>query len=78
MPTELTPKIVAEAFYNGEMENELRQTNCVDYVFCRDGDIGMEVIERIHHQNIYPHLPSECTEDCKSRGKKYQCTRWRM
>ena len=26
----------------------------------------MEMIEKVHRQNIYPHSPSECTEECQA------------
>ena len=35
---ELTPRIVGEAFYNGELENELRRIGKIDYLFKRDSD----------------------------------------
>ena len=68
---ELTPKIVAEAFYNGEVESELRRIKRIEYVFRNDSDreVCMEMIEEARRQNIYPHPPSECTEECKLRGK---------
>ena len=37
---ELTPRIVGEAFYNGELENELRRIGRIDYLFKRDSDRG--------------------------------------
>ncbi len=69
---EVTPKIVAEAFYKGELENELRRINCIEYVFRNDSDreVCMDMIENVRRQNIYPHPASECTTECKSRGKR--------
>lgn len=71
--TELSPKIVAEAFYNGEVENELRRISCTEFVFRNDSDreLCMEMIEKLRRQNIYPHLPSDCTQECKLRGKNW-------
>ena len=60
---------MAEEFYNGEMENELlARISCIQYVFHCDSDreTCMEMIEKVRHQNIYPHSPSECPEECKS------------
>ena len=37
---ELTPWIVGEAFYNGELENELWCIGRIDYLFKRDSDRG--------------------------------------
>ena len=31
--SELSPTLVGEAFYNGEVENELRRINRIDYLF---------------------------------------------
>ena len=63
---------MAEAFYSGEVENELRRVNCIDCTFRSDSDreMCMEMIEGVRRQNIYPHLPSDCTEECKLRGKR--------
>ena len=33
---ELSPRIVGEAFYNGETENEVRRIDRIDYRFLRD------------------------------------------
>ena len=38
---ELSPRIVSEAFYNGELENELRRINMVDYRFKKYSDRGV-------------------------------------
>lgn len=70
---ELHPHIVADAFYNGEIENEIRQLasegwQVTDFSFRSDSDREriMEEIENIRCQRIYPH--NECTADCKERG----------
>ena len=45
--TELTPRTVGEAFYNGELEDELRTIGKVDYRFkCdQDREVCMEMVE---------------------------------
>ncbi len=50
---EVTPKIVAEAFY-GEVENEVRQINRIEYVFRNDSntEICMEMIKFIGRISI--------------------------
>ena len=35
---EVTPKLVGEAFYNGEVESELRRIHRIDYCFKKDED----------------------------------------
>ena len=73
--SELHPHIVADAFYNGEIENEIRQLvregwKFTNFSFKNDSDRErlMEVIESIRCERIYPHY--ECTAECKERGTK--------
>ena len=74
--TELSPHVVADAFYNGEVENEIRllvtgssRLTLSDFTFRKDSDreVIMEKIESIRSQTIYHH--HDCTPDCKKRGK---------
>ena len=60
---ELTPRIVGDAFYWGELEAS-------DYCFKKDSDreVCMDMIETIRRTGTYPHPESECTADCKKRG----------
>ena len=37
---EMTPQLVADAFYNGELEAELRRVGMIDYRFKVDADKG--------------------------------------
>lgn len=68
--SELSPTLVGEAFYNGEVENELRRINRIDYLFKKDCDRDhcMRMIDIVRQCNNYPHLPSDCTDDCGKRG----------
>ena len=68
--TELSPHTVGEAFYNGEVESELRRIEKVDYRFYKysDREQCMEMIEEIRRQSIYPHNKESCTDECKKRG----------
>ena len=73
--SELSPTLAGEAFYNGEVETELRRINRIDYYFKKDGDrdLCMKMIDVVRQCNNYPHLPSDSTEDCKKRGNtKYR------
>ncbi len=65
---ELSPHIVAEAFYNGEVESELRRIGKIDFRLKRDEDREkcMEMIEERRRQVIYPH--EMCTMECQQRG----------
>ena len=60
---ELTPRIVGEAFYNGEFENELKRIGRIDW---RDRESYMAMIEEMRRQSIYPH--QMCTQECKQKG----------
>ena len=78
LPAELNPHIVADAFYNGEVENEIRllvngsgSLTLTDFTFRKDSDREaiMEKIESIRSHTIYLH--HDCTTDCKKRGKPH-------
>ena len=61
---------MADAFYTGELEAELRLVGHVDYRFKKDSDreLCMEMIEEIRRTSTYPHPAMECAPDCKQRG----------
>ena len=69
---ELTPKVVASdsAFWRGEVENELCRIGMADFKFWLDAnyDKCMAVIDESRQDSIYPHPPSDCTENCLARG----------
>lgn len=68
---EITPHLAAEAFYNGEVEAELREIDWVDYRFKKNSDREgcMHKIEKRRTSTLYLHSPSMCTDDCKKRGR---------
>ncbi len=72
--TELSPRVVADAFYNGELESEIRflieehpTLQLDDFPFNTDADREhiMEQVESF--RDIYPH--NSCTSECKERGE---------
>ena len=67
---EITPHLAAEAFYNVEVEAELREIGWEDYRFKKNSDREecMQKIEKRRSTTVYLHSPSACTEDCKKRG----------
>ena len=67
---ELSSRIVAKAFYVGELESELRRIGKIDYRFHLDSDLEkcMEMVESVRRESLYPHPPHMCTEECKKRG----------
>ena len=72
--TELTARLVSEAFYNSELESEVRllvaekKLTLNECIFRQDADRNniMEKIESIRSHSIYPHY--KCTAECKERG----------
>ena len=67
---ELSAKVVARAFWIGELENELRHIGKLDYCFKRDEDLDecMQMIEEERRCTVYPHRAADCTTECKERG----------
>ena len=70
---ELSPHIVSEAFYSGELEAELRRIGLIDYRFRYDSDreTCMEMIEKMRRKTLYEHPPDDCVKECKKRGINY-------
>ena len=68
---ELSAKVVARAFWIGEVENELRRIGKLDFCFKHDEDLDecMQMIEEERRCTVYPHPASDCTTGCKERGK---------
>ena len=72
--TELNARLTSEAFYNGEVESELRllekeyKVSLCDIVIHQDSDRDqiMKQIEFIRSHSIYPH--NSCTAACKDKG----------
>ena len=73
--TELTARNVADAFYTGEQESELRRIGKEDVVFKvdRDRKIHTEMVEACRREVIYSHPESACSAGCKERGKMHVC-----
>ena len=67
---DLSSRIVAKAFYVGELESELQRIGKIDYHFHLDSDLEkcMEMVESVHREPLYPHPPHMCTEECKKKG----------
>ena len=71
---ELTARLTSEAFYNGEVESEVRllvregKLALGDCIFRQDCDREtiMDKIEHIRSHSIYPH--HTCAKQCEERG----------
>lgn len=76
---ELTARLTSEAFYNGEVESEVRllieegKLSLEDCIMHQDTDreLIMEKIEFIRSHSIYPH--HKCTQHCRERGNDSKC-----
>lgn len=71
---ELTPQLKSEAFYSGELEDELRlltadgNMKLEESILHHDADCD-ELMERIEHVRLHPIYPHHlCTQQCKERG----------
>ena len=73
MCAELSPHIVGEAFYNAEVENELRRIGKISYRMYKDSDreLCMDMIEEERRERIYLH--TTCSLECKKRGELAEC-----
>lgn len=65
-------KQAASAFFNGEMESELRDLGTVDFfgLLKTDGDRErvMEQIDILRAKTLYSHSAEDCSDACKDRG----------
>ena len=69
----MTPKNTADAFYNGELEAELRRIGKGDVTFKADQDREkhMELVESLRREALYPH--PACSHGCQARGTYKLC-----
>ena len=67
-------KQCAAAFWNGELENELREIEEPHFfgLLKKDDDREkvMEEIDKHRAKCLYNHSPDDCSDICKARGKK--------
>ena len=65
----LSWKTVAEAFWNREVEDELRRREWLDRLFehGRSREEIMMTIDKERATTVYPH--EQCSDECKKRGK---------
>ena len=73
----LSEKSAANAFWNGELEAELRERGALDMYGMlhtdSDREVIMEHIDHLRAKNNYLHQPQDCTDDCKARGNRLCC-----
>ena len=64
---ELHRKVVARAFWNSELEDELREQGQIGYRFeSVDDNKAMGEIDRHRASTVYPH--QNCSVECCKRG----------
>ena len=67
-----TEKRSAQAFWNGELEAEMRERSELEMFgkFKADGnkELIMGIVDDLRAKENYCHSPEDCTEDCKLRG----------
>ena len=70
---EIHSKTVASAFWNHQVEAELRERGWEEYLFVSSSsrEDCMKKIDEERAKSIYPHHESNCSEECKQRGKLY-------
>ncbi len=67
----LTRKVLSEAFWNGELRAEMEHRNML-----HTHGIGptqsrediMKEIDRQRRNELYPHTPADCNDDCRKKG----------
>ena len=66
---ELHRKSVAEAFWNAEIEDELREKGQIGYIFS-SVDSREKLMDSIDEERAKrPYAHNECTDECKKRGE---------
>ena len=70
-------KKVAAAFFNGEMENELRDLGRLDMFGLMKEDSNrekvMSEIDKIRAKSVYDHPSADCSDACKDHGESNIC-----
>ena len=70
-------KKVAAAFFNGEMENELRDLGRLDMFGLMKEDNDREKVtsemDKIRAKSVYDHPSADCSDACKERGGNNIC-----
>ena len=70
-------KKVAAAFFNGEMENELRDLGRLDMFGLmkedNDREKVMSEMDKIRAKSVYDHPSADCSDACKDRGESNIC-----
>ena len=70
-------KKVAAAFFNGEMENELRDLGRLEMFGLmkedNDREKVMSEMDKIRAKSVYDHASADCSDACKDHGESNIC-----
>lgn len=67
----MTRKQTNNAYFNGELVNELLERGITDTTFISTSNTREDVFKKIdsmRRNELYPHSERDCTDDCKRRG----------
>ena len=66
-------KQCSSAFWNGELEDELREIGNLDFFGLmhrnHDREKVMDEVEKLRVNTVYGHPSEDCSDACKARGK---------
>lgn len=66
-------KQCSSAFWNGELESELRELGNLEFFgLLKENDSRekvMEEVDKIHSKSVYSHSEDDCSDACKAHGK---------
>lgn len=68
-------KQCSSAFWNGELESELRELGNLDFFgLLKENDSREKVMEEVDKRrgkSVYSHSEDDCSDACKARGKDH-------
>ena len=67
-------KQCSSAFWNGELEAELRELGRLDFYglmkLNADREKVMQEVDKVRAKSVYCHSSDDCSAECKKRGKE--------
>lgn len=66
-------KQAAAAFWNGELETELRELGKLNFFGLmktnEDREKVMDEVDKVRAKSVYSHSPADCSDACKARSE---------
>ena len=77
--SELDRRVLADIFWWGEVEQELRDQKFPEFIFKSkaDRETCMAEIDQARRNGLYPHTDEDCSEKCKERGMYSRLTKYK-